>query len=216
MKYYIDCVSGYSFLNNSTRIPDEKMEEIVQKFRRCFTDGAVISECGRNVIELHFLLRNISDLMRSIDEKEFDKYVNYNSIRSILNLTLKGIAEIPGNCADDSDHYKQKKDYVLLFCDTCYQMTNHLDGVCQKHKTTKPDNNDYVFASKWPDGDPNDPWYVGFIEDNIEGDGCVVNNKFYRYCLKITKEQGDKILKEYPKLEVLQENISIHDFLKSC
>ena len=25
-------------------------------------------------------------------------------------------------------------EYELEFCETCYQMTNHLDGICQKCK----------------------------------------------------------------------------------
>lgn len=127
MKFYIDCVSGYSFLVNSFRIPDEK-EKIISKFRQCFTNGSVRSQCGRNVIELQTLLKNISDTMESIDEKD----ISYRTLRSILNLTLKGIAEIPGNCADDSDHYQP--EFELAFCPYCLQMTNHINNVCQKHK----------------------------------------------------------------------------------
>lgn len=26
------------------------------------------------------------------------------------------------------------KEFELKFCDKCYQMTNHLNGICQKHK----------------------------------------------------------------------------------
>jgi hypothetical protein len=127
MKYYIDCVSGYSFLVENIS-KNEKMNEISRKFQMCFTNGSVKSECGRNVIEIRDLFKNISDLMETLDGKD------YVSIRKILSLTLKGIAEIPGNCADNAYYYEPKKNYELSFCDTCFQMTNHLDGVCQKHK----------------------------------------------------------------------------------
>lgn len=34
-------------------------------------------------------------------------------------------------------HNKFMDDYELDFCDLCFQMTNHLDGVCQKCKNDK-------------------------------------------------------------------------------
>lgn len=32
---------------------------------------------------------------------------------------------------------KMENDYELKFCETCFQMKNHLDGICQKCKTPK-------------------------------------------------------------------------------
>ena len=69
--------------------------------------------------------------------------------------------------------------------------------------------NDYVFASKWSDEDPNDPWCVGFIseilEDSEDSDDIKVKvdgyNRYWKHCRKITKEEGDKILSIYPGLE---------------
>jgi len=65
---------------------------------------------------------------------------------------------------------------------------------------------DYVFASRWPDGDPNDPWYVGFVDEINEKEGFStlykVGGRNYRYCRKISKKQGEKILEKYPKLEL--------------
>ena len=64
---------------------------------------------------------------------------------------------------------------------------------------------DYVFASKFSDGDPNDPWVVDFVTEIIvDSDGIAISvgnsNRKYRHFAKITKEQGDYILhsfKEY-------------------
>ena len=67
---------------------------------------------------------------------------------------------------------------------------------------------DYVFASRWFDGTPNDPWYVGFVKGKIDNgkngieymvDGSI---RWWKYCRKITKEEGDKIMSEYPKQEI--------------
>jgi hypothetical protein len=115
---------------NSFRTHDKK-EFFINKFEDCFINGCVKSQCGRNIIEFQVVLKNISDTMKSIDEKD----ISYHTLRSILDLTLKGIAEIPGNCADDSDHYKpEEPEYELAYCPFCLQMTNHLNNICQKHK----------------------------------------------------------------------------------
>lgn len=66
---------------------------------------------------------------------------------------------------------------------------------------------DYVFASKWSDEDPNDPWCVGFVtevmEDSIGKYVRIqgVTNRYWKHFRKITKEEGDKILATYPGLE---------------
>lgn len=67
---------------------------------------------------------------------------------------------------------------------------------------------DYVFASRWPDCDPGDPWAVGFIKsiDNgravvVDAAGNPIGHPSWPYCQKISKEQGDNILKHLPSLE---------------
>ena len=109
MKYYIDCVSGYSHLNNSELLDElgegSSIGIIYKKFRNCFTKGSVKSECGRNIIELQILLINICDVMIIIEKSE----VRYSKLRKILALTLSGIAEISGNCANDSNNFKPEK-----------------------------------------------------------------------------------------------------------
>lgn len=66
--------------------------------------------------------------------------------------------------------------------------------------------NDYVFASRWSDEDPNDPWCVGFISEILEDSDNIKfkvdgYNRYWKHCRKITKEEGDKILSIYPGLE---------------
>lgn len=64
---------------------------------------------------------------------------------------------------------------------------------------------DYVFASRWSDEDPNDPWCVGFLEEFGEdnrGKWYKIDGKTFRHCRKITAEEGEKICIEYPKLQI--------------
>jgi len=65
---------------------------------------------------------------------------------------------------------------------------------------------DYVFVSKYSDGDLDDPWYIGLLKEMGEdrkgnfyrvGDGCWNHSRFYRHCRKLTREEGEKILSHY-------------------
>lgn len=60
---------------------------------------------------------------------------------------------------------------------------------------------DYVFASKWSDCDPGDPWEVGFV--SLVGDDYVVLSgpRHWRKAMRITQEQGHRICAEYPAME---------------
>jgi len=67
---------------------------------------------------------------------------------------------------------------------------------------------DYVFVSSYLDADPNDPWYVSTLEEiiiNKRGTYFKVENsqKWWKHIRTITKEEGEEILKTYPKLENL-------------
>ncbi len=64
---------------------------------------------------------------------------------------------------------------------------------------------DYVFVSRWSDGDLNDPWYIGFLkemgEDKIGNfyrveDG-LNHHPYYRHCRKTTPEQAHIIFRLY-------------------
>lgn len=60
---------------------------------------------------------------------------------------------------------------------------------------------DYVFASKWGDADPADPWCVGHVT-YISEEAVRINggSRFYRKAIKITPEQGESIVKHYNSL----------------
>ena len=65
--------------------------------------------------------------------------------------------------------------------------------------------NDYVFASKFSDEDPNDPWFVGFVDAILEEHDSKkykVGGRFYKNCRKISAKEGKRILTEFPKLEI--------------
>lgn len=59
---------------------------------------------------------------------------------------------------------------------------------------------DYVFASRWGDCDPGDPWAVGHVSEI--GDGFVVlgdvNQRHWRKAMRISHEQGRRICELYP------------------
>jgi hypothetical protein len=67
---------------------------------------------------------------------------------------------------------------------------------------------DYVFVSRWSDGDPNDPWYVGTLKEILidkRGTYFKVDGSelYWKNIKKISKEEGEYIIKTYPKLEIL-------------
>jgi hypothetical protein len=57
---------------------------------------------------------------------------------------------------------------------------------------------DYVFVSRWSDGDLNDPWAVGFLtevgEDQRGKFYNIGDGKYYRHCRKITQKEGVNII----------------------
>lgn len=70
---------------------------------------------------------------------------------------------------------------------------------------------DYVFASRWSDADPGDPWVLGHVSQVWLPDGpyeygsVVVGDspQPYRHfprAMKITAEQGKRILEMYPPM----------------
>lgn len=61
---------------------------------------------------------------------------------------------------------------------------------------------DYVFASRWSDCDPADPWHVGHVSE-IGADFVVVGEMSARRwprAMNITKEQGQRICSMFPKM----------------
>jgi hypothetical protein len=62
---------------------------------------------------------------------------------------------------------------------------------------------DYVFASRWSDCDPSDPWCVGvitYIGVNYVIIGAV-SRRCWGYAMRITPEQGERICEAFPKME---------------
>ncbi len=65
---------------------------------------------------------------------------------------------------------------------------------------------DYVFASRWSDADPDDPWIVGYVATvtcesiSVKTD-VKVSNRRWRNAIKISPEVGKAIIDNYPKLE---------------
>jgi len=65
----------------------------------------------------------------------------------------------------------------------------------------------YCFFSRWSDENPNDPWYVGILEE-IQGDYEEKAyykpenfNRLFPNCRRISREEGEYILNTYPQLE---------------
>jgi hypothetical protein len=62
---------------------------------------------------------------------------------------------------------------------------------------------DYVFASRWSDCDPGDPWAVGHVSEIGEGFVVVgdVTPRRFPCAMRITAEQGTSIIAHYPGME---------------
>lgn len=92
---------------------------------------------------------------------------------------------------------------------------------------TKIKPNDYILATKYSDGDPNDPWEVGFYAGEMyygmpgngkasiryfvkDSSGKVGRMNGYRRIKKLTCEQGQSILDEADNID-----ISLYQYLKS-
>jgi hypothetical protein len=61
---------------------------------------------------------------------------------------------------------------------------------------------DYVFASRWRDCDPGDPWHVGHVAE--VGPAAVrlhESPRWFPCAMKITPEQGRRICEQYPAME---------------
>ena len=75
---------------------------------------------------------------------------------------------------------------------------------------------DYVFASRWSDCDPNDPWAVGFVTGLIQGKDSKVfvtigdlegkpipniGNRWFHNVIPISHKLGKKLCETMPSLE---------------
>lgn len=62
---------------------------------------------------------------------------------------------------------------------------------------------DYVFASRWGDCDPGDPWHVGHVTEIGEDFVVVgdVSQRCWANAMIITPEQGKSIVERFPDME---------------
>ena len=71
---------------------------------------------------------------------------------------------------------------------------------------------DYVIATKWSDGDPQDQWCVGFYNgrlkkvsgdryDVVDGRGNLFRGNGFRRIKKISRQRGGFILSKKDKIE---------------
>lgn len=61
---------------------------------------------------------------------------------------------------------------------------------------------DYIFASRWSDCSPNDPWAVGHVVEVSAGRvRFEAGGRGYQYAMRITPEQGERIVRIMPGLE---------------
>jgi len=64
---------------------------------------------------------------------------------------------------------------------------------------------EYVFASRYSDADPGDPWCVGYVTDVRVKAGYLIIGEYstrgWRHARRITAEQGQRILERYPAME---------------
>jgi hypothetical protein len=84
---------------------------------------------------------------------------------------------------------------------------------CEAPGDLKP--GDYVFASRWSDCDPGDPWEVGFVSEvgvypeSMTKAGYVVlqgGSRRWGRAMRITPEQGRRICEQFPSMERLPQD----------
>lgn len=71
---------------------------------------------------------------------------------------------------------------------------------------------EYVFATKFSDSSPMDPWYVGFVSSIHEDDINMHGSGLYRYhyAVKITAEEGDLILNSWGSESAVKRYLEKH------
>lgn len=73
---------------------------------------------------------------------------------------------------------------------------------------------DYVLATKWSDGDPQDHWCVGFFKamsgdrfDIVDDNGDLFRGNGFRRCKKISKRRGDFLLSKKSEIEACGKSL---------
>ena len=129
----------------------------------------------------------------------------------VLESMLQRLSEAyPG--ADQAPPLSLDADYYAA-------ASRHLDalsGAENSPGTSKSETDlvvgDYALASHWSDGDPKDPWAVGFYAGTldgysptrfnvVDGAGKPFRSNGFRRVEKISKERGDWIVRHTQKIE---------------
>jgi len=69
-----------------------------------------------------------------------------------------------------------------------------------KRRKKKPTIGDYVIVSRYSDLDPNDPWYISFLDEiriNARGTHYIIqdSSRYWKHARIIKKAEGDVLLK---------------------
>lgn len=102
-------------------------------------------------------------------------------------------------------------------CETnvmCHQERKCMLGDCSELPDTACSVGDYVLATKYSDGDPQDHWAIGFFAgitaphydppryDVVDGEGNHFRGNGFRRVKKISKERGEWMLKHAREIEL--------------
>lgn len=81
------------------------------------------------------------------------------------------------------------------------------------------ENGDYVLASKYFDGDPQDHWCVGFYKESymhcgfelrhivVNGDGLSFRHNGFRRVARISAKRGDWMVRNFGSIELSSRSV---------
>jgi len=121
-----------------------------------------------------------------------------------LNELARDLATIVGAAGDVEQRCEVIKKWLLA------NKTDVLDMYEEENQPLvrnieAPSNlavGDYVFASRWGDCHPCDPWATGNIS-SIGEHHVMVGGRRYPYARRISFEQGNRIAEHFPQMEKL-------------
>ena len=128
---------------------------------------------------------------------------NIESLR-VLSLDLLCAVDAVPPSSPSADRLAAVKRWFLRNSDSLNGLALDLDPLFVENKEAPGDLavGDYVFASRWSDCSPGDPWAVGHVSEVgayyvVIGE---VNQRRWDKAMKISHEQGARIADLYPKL----------------
>jgi len=124
--------------------------------------------------------------------------MNLNELAEDLALQLEGMNDVAHRCETIKTWLLAKREEVTEM----YEEENQ-PIVVNPPAPNGVSVGDYVFASRWGDCDPGDPWAVGYVSE-VGPNWVVVGNvsqRRYSKVMRITEEQGRRIAERYPSME---------------